>query len=441
MKIAFYIFIFLVACSVVSADPLSIEIERSEYSSGETFQAEIEYSEELLEDITYRNFELINPTGEIVDISPFVFELDDGHYYIYFNLDRDLIVGNYSLFVDDLSYLKNNLIVQTNQTSEFSIVPSNQTLSISPGVIILDSFSTSEVFNFFVVNSGSEDLDIFLESSDSNSIDFTSNSLYINSGNSGIFDVYVDNLIFDRTDNQFLEIFYGDKFYSVLVWAGELQTSNVSSESNLVSFVSAVNNFNISISSNESKEGFLEVGNFYDYSVAEINLGLTGNLEEVLNLEIVSLDSISAGETSKIYININENLNSLPGHYYGNITLNSGSDFDYFPVYIEIEGAIPNNFSGCGNDDDCNIGYFCNLTSGACIAESVVELCSSDLDCPSGFVCNTDSGSCYVEPEEKSIKGIISVIVILILLIMLGYFLHKKVKNRPNQGYPFLKPS
>jgi len=432
---------FLVVCSVVSADPLSINIERSEYSSGETFQAEIEYSEELLEYLTYRNFELINPVGEIVDISPFVFELDIGHYYIYFNLNNDLVVGNYSLLVDDISYLENNIIVQTNQTSDFSIVPSNQTLSISPGVVILDSFSTSEVFNFFVVNSGSEAVDVFLESSDPNSIDFTSSNLYINSGNSEIFDVYVDNLIFDRTGTQFLDISYGDKSYFILVWAGELQTSNVSLESNLISFVSAVNNFNISISSNESKEGFLEVGNFYDYSVAEINLGLTGNLEEVLNLESNILDQVSAGETSKVYININKNLDSLPGYYYGNITLDSGSDFDYFPVYIEIEGLISNNLSGCSSDDDCNIGYYCNLTDGDCIAESVVELCSSDSDCPSGFVCNVDSGSCYVEPEVKSIKGIVSIVVIVIILIILGYFLYKKVKNRPNQGYPFLKPS
>ena len=79
---------------------------------------------------------------------------------------------------------------------------------------------------------------------------------------------------------------------------------------------------------NEVKEGNVAFKNFLDKSLNNIKFELTGNLKEIVRLNMTSMTSLKANTTAKQYVWINENKNAKEGEYKGKILLTTKEGYN-----------------------------------------------------------------------------------------------------------------
>jgi hypothetical protein len=422
MKKVILFFLLLFVCNF-SVTGLDISLGQENYYAGETFQATITTTIDLIYDLTPTDFSLFSNTTEI-SISPFFYKLSSDQYYVYFDLDKDLIEGNYSLFIDNLVYFENSLLVRNNFTKNFQIEKLNETFSIFPGIVILDLSETGQIFNFFLENTGNVSSQVFISSSDS-SLSPSISDIISQPDDTKFFDLYSDNLLLDQTSEQYITLESGQRTYTVPVWfdlieedVDDIDLDDDSSIEEGISFNMPVSEINIEINSNESLEGYVELQNNYDHPVSTINFELSEDLVDIVQLETETIYSVQPGEIIKVYLYVNSELNSESGLYEGDISFDTEYSTGSFPIFVNIKE---------------------DLVDSPNITQPSEQSCLN-IECPSGWVCNSTSESC--EPEKvipQSNKKITGIILILLLVGLTVYFIYKKIKKRPKPSLPLPK--
>mgnify|MGYP001596106649 CR=1 FL=1 len=85
----------------------------------------------------------------------------------------------------------------------------------------------------------------------------------------------------------------------------------------------------------------------------------------------------------------------------------------------------------CTIDSDCAVGEVCE--QGQCELASLG--CTSDSDCDNGEECDLDTNQC-VEKEGLSILFWVSLVIIIAILAVGGYFAYNKFFKKPKSGEP-----
>ncbi len=432
-----FVFLFLLLCSMVSAD--DIIFSKDNYNVGETFQAEIDISVDLVEDLSRNDVKFFDSEGIEISIPFLFFKLLEDKFYIYFNIHPDFNEGNYTLIVENIIYLEENNLIQSELNESFNISSLNHTLYVNPAILIIDQFRAGELFTLDFYNTGTENLEVEVSSSDSEGIVLSNSNFLIESMDSINYDIYIDNLLLDRSEYQTISVSYLNGSYEIPVWFGELESeeNQLPVEGDLF-FDSPVSEFNMTLFADEDKKGYIEITNSYDFDIYDIALNLTGNLLSIIDLEYVTIESILAGETKKLNINVNENHTIQIGVYSGSLTLDSGSYYDDFPFFVEIINH-PLGHIDC-RTEGCESGI-CSVETGLCINETD-SYCTMD-SCPTGWVCNLTSGLCTVDTPNETEKndGKIVFMIILIILILFSYLIYKRIKGRPKPTFPLPQSS
>jgi len=132
MKRGLIILFFLIMCIGVSAEDININIPRGDYSVGETFQAEIFFNIDVLNEVTVSNFELRNFNNAKIAIPLFLEKLGNNYYFVYFNLP-DVEKGEYKFKVKDISYVDQGVLKETSGYENININSVNNGFSYLVG--------------------------------------------------------------------------------------------------------------------------------------------------------------------------------------------------------------------------------------------------------------------------------------------------------------------
>ena len=407
------IFLFILFMPLVSSNELTVLLGQEEYHPGETLQAMI-YSNIYLENnLAQADFSLWFNNSKI-PISPTFYKLNNTQHYIYFNLDSDLELGNYTIFIDNLVYFENSILTHNNHTELFNITSSDVPFYVSPGIVILDTSNPGQTFLFSLRNSGLGELDIFVSSSDDNIFDLSLSTIQIGPGEIEPLSLYSNNILLDTSLEQYITFESNSLIYEVPVWFNvnseddEVLEDVDLSDEGLV-FVMPSNQINLEIYPTENVTGYVEIQNNYDHSVSTVSFKLDGNIEEIIILETETIYSVQPGEKIKMYLYVNSEMNAESGIYEGNISISTEYMQSSFPIIIEVKETSSDCFI-----EGCSEGYFCNETTNSCDINSETGSCI-DIGCPTGWMCNSTSGDCDSEVIESEInKGLISLLIIIL---------------------------
>ena len=132
MKRLLYLFFLLVLCNSIYASDINILTYRNIFSPKETFQAEIIFDNEPINDLTTLNFEFYKnkPIGTLM----FLEKLSSKRYFVYFNIPN-VEKGNYLFRVKNVNVINNGILKKISEeiiievkkiNSGFEYLTSNQ---------------------------------------------------------------------------------------------------------------------------------------------------------------------------------------------------------------------------------------------------------------------------------------------------------------------------
>ncbi len=329
------IFFCILLINIVSAEELTLL--DTEYNAGETLQAFVTNTS-----ISTSQISLMDNSSNLVSITPLISEFREDQYLIYFNLNSDLL-GDYKLIVKSM-------------VANFTVSSTDFALQVKPGIIVLDE--NEESFKLELTNSG-EPITVQISSTDS---EISPRKSALSMTYEETRNLYSDYTYSSISSDSEITLSYGSGTYSIpIIFSGELAQeeiinetieetniteTNITIEEEIVeeevtealSFITTKDKAEIPLTPEESFEGYLNFINNLNESIYNLEFSLTGNLDEVLELNITSIEEIKAGETQSQYIWANKNKSSEPGVYSGELILSNELYSASLEIEITIEG-------------------------------------------------------------------------------------------------------
>ncbi|MDP6641842.1 MAG: hypothetical protein QGF74_00460, partial [Candidatus Nanoarchaeia archaeon] len=275
MKIKLIALIFLINISIALAQ-VDINIYRDNYSSLETLQAEI-----TLDNPT-KNLSANDITIDNTKIAPFIFNLAENKYFVYFDL-LNLESKNHSLIVNS-RFLIDNALTDVQRSKEFNIIDSDSSLSIKPAILFIDENDLKQSYKITLKNN--KDTDDILDVS----VNLTSDFLYparkilsfVRNEEKNLFIFTQQGVVEDSKI-----ILTYDRVYEIPIviksteeTQGSDEINNIEEVDEKVSFVTAESSLIRTLNTNQAISGPLEFKNNLDRNL-NVKFYLTGNLDEV----------------------------------------------------------------------------------------------------------------------------------------------------------------
>ena len=118
MKRGILLLVFIVISQIVSVNALDINLAKSSYLPGETFQAEI--SGEFSKPLTASNIFFLNEQGKEIALAFYLIEIvKSKDYYVY--VDLPLQSGKYSIAIKNALYYENGTLKGTEKKINFQV--------------------------------------------------------------------------------------------------------------------------------------------------------------------------------------------------------------------------------------------------------------------------------------------------------------------------------
>lgn len=343
------IFLILICINLVCAAELTTFNE--EYNPGETLQAIASNIS-----LTSSQVSLIDSESNSVSISPLLTEYREDNYFIYFNLPTTLDEGVYRLFTGSL---------ETN----FTITNRTTAVQIKPAFIILDS--SDDTFTIQLQNLGTSITVIVSPSTPEISPRKSSVAL----GSEDLFNLLVDYDYSDITEDETLTLTYDQTTYNIPLFYLEVEEEiinetiienititnetitieNITSEiEETLVFLTQSESANINLNVEESFEGYLKLQNNLNETLTDLTFTLTGNLAEVVRINLTTIQNISSEEIISQYLWVNENENLSAGTYEGELIFSNEDYSTSLPIIItlteeEIEETPEENTESSGS--------------------------------------------------------------------------------------------
>ena len=402
MRLVTFLLIFIFAVNNVKAIEL-IEISnyRDNFAAGETVQFDINFDGELDNDLSYSNLKLKNIYNVNFDVSYTIEKISDYRYYVYFNLPNNLINNTYKFIINNVDIYNGDDFVRVNKEVYFNVSNSNYSLSIYPGIFILNDESSSINFK----NNLNFPLDILV----------SGNGLILEYNNINLGKKAQKNVQFRRDgdiNNAEIKIDYGNKYYLIPIYFSdnediilpEVNITNITVNKKSVVFVESSHIINKNLFTNESISAPIRFYNNGDADLKNLNIEVSKELSNILKINQSSFSLLKIGEIKFFLVTINKDFRVKQGYYNGTIKLISDKVYDNIYVYLNfsepMKVIIPKE----------NITKKENITNGTLI----------------------------IKPKEKSsnVKTILISIIVAILIIVVFILLRKKGKPK-TQGKGF----
>jgi hypothetical protein len=331
MKYVVFCFLFVILFSGFVVSQVEVDFVKDNYFSGETVQAEIIVSN--IEDNLRSNMIELYQNSSSVPASFNLIKLNSTNYYLYFDLSDDFS-GDYDLVFEDVIFNENGSTHQSDFSFPLSVQETNNSIfSISPGFVKADDLQFNNLFYVYLFNRGDEGINIVVDPED-DFVDVSTNVVPLSSHESGYFTIYLsDLLISGESGMKYVSLLSGSFGYILPVWLGS-EDETVEVEEEGVYFVENSEFFEVTVNEGESLDGgYVRFKNGLDYSIG-VQFRLTGNLDEVVDLEFESLDNIEPQEVVSLGLNV---FGAEAGSYEGNVIVYYGPPYeDTFLIRVNV---------------------------------------------------------------------------------------------------------
>ena len=402
--------IFILSTLTIYAEPINIKIYRTEYSIGETFQADIIINTNITKELQTNNIKLLKEDGNVINLPLTLIKKDD-NYFTYFNVPQ-LNPGNYKLEIPDIYYYQDELLKKDTFSKSFQIKERKENIiSINPGYYknIVRDYDESP-FSLIINNNGNNSVEINLETNN-DIIDLTQKKFNLNPNSRKILNI--GTILYNKEGNNFNGNILINRMLTKI--ENNITAQNKTMKNNTTqiiitnqnfdvkigdAFGGKIENINLTTSKKETFNADLSIINNMNFSLNNITLEVTENLKDIIEISPVSLDNLGSEVIYPINIVVNKNKN-LDKDYVGNISININSKFVYsipFSIYLKKE-VQPIKINNTINNE-------VNITR------------------------------ITATPKDKNNFGIwiLLSIVVLILLILIIYF-YTKTKNKPKNEF------
>jgi hypothetical protein len=348
MKLYLILIVTILLSSIVNS--YTINTDKTIYYNQETIMGYISLDGVYDKNINLKSFSLYDQNNSKQTMSLSLIKLDSSNYYYYFTMPKSL-EGNYTLKLSNLLLLQNNGYSYVNITTNFSIVNTNFSIAIDPGIFLIDSINTKNLFRLVIINNfGNNNITI---SHDSFVVLSKEN---FNLTNNNIYNV---NLLFDRNYqykegvNGFITLKYYNTEYKIPVYIKDApsisqsnlslnltqnNTNNNSLQTARLESINEQNSINLSFYYNETKSGWLKFKNTGDFMIQEIDASLDGNLDQIIRIDASNFSNLDLNNEITENVYINEQQNASVGDYQGSLFLTYESQSLTFPIFVHIIG-------------------------------------------------------------------------------------------------------
>ena len=397
------IFFCILLINIVSAEELTLL--DTEYIAGETLQAYVTNTS-----ISTSQISLLDNSSNLVSISPLISKYRDEQYLIYFNLASDLTEGNYKLIAKSME-------------ANFTVSTSTSALQIKPGIIILDENEESFKLELTLVG---DPITVQISSSSS---DISPRRSALSFTTEETKNLYSDYTYSSIESDSTISLTYGTNSYSIpIIYTGEvplveetvnetIEETNITIEEEVIveeieeiiealSFLTTKEKAEIPLESEGSYSGYLNFINNLEESIFNLEFSLTGNLEEIIELNVTTLEEIKGGETLSQYIWVNKEESNKTGEFIGELVLSN----ELYSTSLSIEVTIAEEETEEIIEEEEEI-----------VAQEPIVINEEDL---------------YFPEQDEGVSGT-TVLGIIMIIILLGIFILIFIKMRQKEEKKF----
>jgi len=412
-KIIIYILTFLLSIGLVAAAG-ELQIMRDSYVGGETIQAYVSG----IGSLSSSQISLLNNNSESMTISsPNIKEYRDGEYFIYFDLNEGWANGSY-----DGTYT----LLAGSLRDNFTMVSGNDAISIKPGIIVLnendDQFSIEikTILRAATVVIDSSNSTILKPRKSSKNIEGTTTyTLYIDYEYNEMYqDEEITLTYADEELGYTIPIIFpdlGEEEEVVEEVVNETETNETveeevveeeTAEVEALSFLVTSDEVSLSITPDNIREDTLSVQNILDETLTDLTFTFTGDLDQIVSLDITEVESLEADEILEVNLYVNQDADAREGTYEGDLVFGNDEYSVTLPFTIEVTTAEEEE-----------------VEEETTEAETEVEEISFDSE-----------GTGLGEEEESNGSTVIGVILILMLLGLI-VLVALKLKQKPHKEF------
>ncbi|MBI4447627.1 hypothetical protein HY643_01480, partial [Candidatus Woesearchaeota archaeon] len=379
-KIILLLFLILFSFQVYAQPIFTITIARPEYAPGETVQINL-----IMDSFDLSKIKVVDSNGTKVSVAFFQTQLENGTYYLYFNIPLTTKQGIYNFVVEDKRVIDGSLKLIT-ESQTFSVVEVNKSMSIMPAAKIIDGGSS---FSVSLKNVGKDPLTVAATSSSSEITPLRS-SLELAVGEQKTLFLNYNFAKLEKAEEE-ITLSYDSKNYKIPVFIkkevtpiNETKQSNETAEppinitppANITSpkinvtkeepkvalkFLTEKTSFEGVADQNKVLFGNIKFTNLLDKPLHNLTFTLSGNLKEVAALNFNWLNIIAPEEIKEQIVTINKNRNATPKTYSGNFVIDSAEGYSAnFYMFFEFTPTSLTNFSK--NKDANETSIFLNYS-------------------------------------------------------------------------------
>ncbi|MBS3107793.1 hypothetical protein J4468_02650 [Candidatus Woesearchaeota archaeon] len=338
--IYFLLSLLLISTSLVAANELNITLVNEKYYSGENIQIELRFLEQPVTPFSPSNVKLKN-NGNYIPIG-FLYKDLGPLTFVYSQLPLDL-EGNFTLIIEKLKFNQNNQLVEKTFLKEFT-VEKKPSLKITPYFL-----QTSKAFTVNVKNNAVEKISAILYLPDF--LSTIRNTLELNSAEDRNFfinyinDPKLSNLTIKYNEHEYIVPLYyftssieNHTINETVNITTEINETNTSVENKTEGIIFLYHKeIQVSLGNNQSAKGTIVIKNTDKKSYFNIEIFLTGNLNEIMVLDKKSIIEFPKGAEENITLLANDNQNAKEGIYRGYLVIEYLDSQKLFPIEIIIE--------------------------------------------------------------------------------------------------------
>lgn len=325
--------LLLVPTVLAQLDLIEITSQRTELSPGEVYQAEIKLTNPITE-LKKTNIKLYSSENTLIPVSPFLNELGNNYYYLYFEIPYSVEDGTYQLRIQDQSFLVNGVLQQFEGMEEITVAKSQPSIAVTPGYFLLPAREIREIR----VITTSKDIQtniFFLTPTYITHPYITEQSINPNVPRTFTFSYDTSN----ATTSE-LVVNSGLKQYKIpILIEGQIENNQENTTQNQqtdpITFFVNNNHLEKTTKADRSIEGNLYMANNLNTSITDITSELTGNLNEVITISPIY--EIPASSNFTTFMSINGAKDAKEGLYSGEFILSNDLYSSSLKITIIVE--------------------------------------------------------------------------------------------------------
>lgn len=323
MKI--YLLLFALLLPSALAQEITSNLYQEVYQPGETLQLEFAVKDLAVEPST-SNVKLFDSSNNEIKVAPFLLKADP-NYFVYFDLPENLPDGSYKVVLNKLKVDSANFLKEVNHEINFNLIKKTSIVSVNPAVFIINKDSELQI----QLNNKGPLVAVEVTSSDFIKHPYTkSEQLTGFSSRKFYFDADLEGIIYNTKG--YININYSNESYTIPVFV----ITGSSEPIQAFEFITELNSLSRTLNKKEELSGGLGIRNRLNEDLKDVYFELTGNLNEIIKLNINHVQSFKSQSIINEQFEINEDKNPQLDSYIGNFIVKSGQYSASFPIYIKF---------------------------------------------------------------------------------------------------------